>query len=211
MVKFPLRQWSAFVTLAVSLAGVPANGVALAECGLAPELSNLQQALGGVMGAPVDCARTDTVGDTLQRTTTGLAMYRADGTSIFTAGEQHWALTDSGLHTWMASWHSGLYPPDPSAGGQANTQIADPQPDQPLASVEPMTLVRLDPDLAAAVVVEDASGSTFAVQTVSDCPDLPAAVGDHVFLRSDESGSDLILVRQQQTCAVAMVLAAGDD
>jgi hypothetical protein len=195
----------------MSLAVLPVSEVALADCGFAPELSNLQQALGGVMGAPVDCPRTDAAGDTLQRTTTGLALYRVDGTSIFTAGEQHWALTDSGLHTWMASWHSGLYPPDASAGDQTHAQLADPRPDQPLASVEPMTVVRLDPDLAAAVVVEDASGSTFAVQTVSDCPDLPAAVGDHVFLRSDESGSDLILVRQQQTCAVAMVLAAGDD
>jgi hypothetical protein len=207
MVNVQLRRWSVFVTLTVALAGLSASDVALADCALAPELSNLQQALGGVMGAPIECARSDAAGDTLQRTTTGLALYRADGTSIFTAGKQHWALTDSGLRTWMASWHSGLFPPDASAG----EQVPDTESDQPLASVEPMTLIRLDPDLASAAVVEDASGSTFAVQTVSDCPELPAAVGDHVFLRSDETGSDLILVRQQQTCPVALVLAAGGD
>jgi hypothetical protein len=210
--NFPLRQCAVFVTLTVALAGFSAGDVAFGAqpCSetFAPELSNLQQALGDVMGAPIDCARTDTVGDTLQRTTTGLAMYRADdGIAIFTRGEQHWALSDRGLQTWTAGWHAGLYPPLTPVPDAAQAD----EPEQPLASVQPMTVVGLDPDLPAAVVVEDASGSTFAVQTVSDCPDLTATVGDHVFLRSDETGSDLILVRQQQTCAVATVLAASDD
>jgi hypothetical protein len=212
MFNIRLPHWAAFVTLTVALAALSAGDVAFGaqSCSetFAPELSSLQQALGGVMGAPLDCARTDADGDTLQRTTTGLAMYRADdGISVFTRGEQHWALTERGLQTWTAGWHASLYPPLTPA---AYAPQAD-EPEQPLASIQPMTVVRMDPDLPAAVVVEDGSGGTYAVQTVSDCPELPAAVGDHVFLRSDESGSDLILVRQQQTCPVATVLAASDN
>jgi len=54
------------------------------------------------MGTPVECEHPDAVtGDTLQRTTVGLAFYRkSTNTPTFTNGSTHWALTPDGLATW---------------------------------------------------------------------------------------------------------------
>lgn len=55
----------------------------------------LKAVVGTYMGEPVECERvTDAAGDTEQRTTTGLAYYRAASNTVaFTNGWDHWALT----------------------------------------------------------------------------------------------------------------------
>lgn len=62
----------------------------------------LAEALGERMGAPLECERAHPEsGDTLQRTTTGLAFYRkSTNTPTFTNGWDHWALSAGGLVHW---------------------------------------------------------------------------------------------------------------
>jgi hypothetical protein len=167
----------------------------------------LQHAVGAAFGSPVGCRRVDAHGNTLQPTTTGLAITRPDGMAIFATDEQHWALTDRGLVTWTGNWHNGLYSPVTSPVDLEQTQLAQTQ----LARISPMTLVSFDATQATAVMKEDASGSTLLVQTAGGCPDLPSAVGDHVFVRSNGVASDLVLVRHHETCAVATMHAADND
>src|SRR5687768_12800879 len=59
-------------------------------------IAELQGRLGATMGVPTECEHVDpTSGDTLQRTTTGLAYHRPSlSTSMFTDGSTHWALAD---------------------------------------------------------------------------------------------------------------------
>jgi hypothetical protein len=54
------------------------------------------------MGQPLECEHKQSAGDdTVQATTTGLAVYQElTNTPTFTAGDQHWALTRSGLISW---------------------------------------------------------------------------------------------------------------
>jgi hypothetical protein len=65
-------------------------------------LADLKQQLGDTMGTPVECEHVASAGgDTVQKTTTGLAAYnRATNTVSFTDGWRHWALTPGGLVTW---------------------------------------------------------------------------------------------------------------
>ena len=74
--------------------------------------ADLKVAVGAPMGDPVECEHPNSEnGDTLQQTTTGLAMYRqSTNTSEFTDGWNHWALTRGGLVAW-----SGSDAPAPSA------------------------------------------------------------------------------------------------
>ena len=55
------------------------------------------------MGQPLECEHADSVsGDTLQRTTTGLAFYQNASNSVtFTDGSTHWVLTPNGVQTSM--------------------------------------------------------------------------------------------------------------
>lgn len=64
----------------------------------------LKAALGAPMGEPVDCERVvDAAGNTEQKTTTGLAYYRArNNVAAFTNGFDHWALTADGLVHWTS-------------------------------------------------------------------------------------------------------------
>ena len=189
----------------------PADGaLGAGACVTAQPSTQLASAVGAAYGLPVGCPHVDADGSTLQITTTGLAMYRQDGLSVFASGDQHWALSDQGLETWSANWHNGLLPP--------TTPVGSAEPDQSeslqsgLASVQPMTLLGVDPHLGTAMITEDATGRTFTVQAAANaCPDLATAVGDHVFLRSDGTAQDLVLVRQRETCAVAILGAAEND
>ena len=54
------------------------------------------------MGDPLECEHADpATGDTVQHTTTGLAMYQPSlGLLTFTDGWHHWALTERGLLRW---------------------------------------------------------------------------------------------------------------
>jgi hypothetical protein len=64
----------------------------------------LSDQLGDVMGQPTECAQPAAEsGDTLQLTTTGLAILRQPlGIPTFTDGTTHWALTDRGLVDWTS-------------------------------------------------------------------------------------------------------------
>src|SRR3712207_6657608 len=63
----------------------------------------LREHLGAAMGEPIECEHTDPeTGDAVQRTTTGLAYYRARTKApSFTDGWAHWALTPRGLVAWL--------------------------------------------------------------------------------------------------------------
>lgn len=79
------------------------------QAGLAPRFvlgfAALAVELGPVMGEPLECERSNPEnGDTLQRTTTGLAFYRkSTNTPTFTDGTKHWALTQTGLTFWSGA------------------------------------------------------------------------------------------------------------
>src|SRR5258708_18652493 len=62
----------------------------------------LKAGVGASMGEPIECERVvDEAGDTEQRTTTGLAYYRArSNTAAFTNGWDHWARTPAGIVRW---------------------------------------------------------------------------------------------------------------
>ena len=79
------------------------------------------------MGAPSECERVvDASGDTEQKTTTGLAYYRAKvNTPVFTNGVEHWALTSDGLVHWTSD---ELEPPAGAESSGAATVIRPPGP-----------------------------------------------------------------------------------
>src|SRR5215472_13707008 len=105
------------------------------------------------MGVPSGCPRVDGDGNTIQLSSTGLALRRPDGMLIFASGDEHWALSDAGLQAWTGNWHNGLYPPvtpQPDTDGDA-MQATPPQPAS--ARVQTMTLVQVLQDGSNAVVV----------------------------------------------------------
>jgi hypothetical protein len=71
-----------------------------------------------------------------------------------------------------------------------------------------VTLVQVRQDVSNTLVVEDPQGSMLTVETAGGCPNVVAAVGDHIFMRSGGAQTDLILLQQHETCAVADVHAA---
>lgn len=76
-------------------------------------IAELQRRLGATMGVPTECEHVDpTSGDTLQRTTTGLAYHRPSlNTSMFTDGSTHWALADGTVVLWR---NESVTPPQPT-------------------------------------------------------------------------------------------------
>jgi hypothetical protein len=195
----------------VTIVTLARAGTALSQTActqFAPDFAPLEQQIGALMGDPSGCPRVDGDGNTIQTSNTGLALRRPDGMLVFASGDQHWALTDAGLQEWTGNWHNGLYPP---VTPQPETD-SDDTPTRPIdnARVQPMTLIQVLQDGSNAVVVEDSSGSLFTVETAGGCPDVDAAVGDHVFVRSDGSQTDLILMQQRETCAVAAMHTARD-
>jgi len=79
----------------------------------------LKAGVGGIMGEPVECERVvDEAGDTEQRTTTGLAYYRArSNIAAFTNGWDHWALAPAGIVHWTGN---DLEPPPGAEPTQSN-------------------------------------------------------------------------------------------
>jgi hypothetical protein len=71
---------------------------------------DLAHDLGPVMGQPLECEHGAPAGDdTLQRTTTGLAVYNwCTNVSMFTRGADHWALLAAGT----VHWTDGDPPPE---------------------------------------------------------------------------------------------------
>lgn len=100
---------------------VAQGGAPFCAQGQAPQFAlgfaQLRGHIGEVMGQPVECEHANPEnGDSLQRTTTGLAVYRKEsGTVTFTDGWRHWALTPSGLVTWEGQ--ASDPPANATAGG----------------------------------------------------------------------------------------------
>jgi hypothetical protein len=91
--------------------------------GQAPAFLNgmaaLKQHVGDAMGAPVECEHVaSAAGDTVQRTSKGLAAYdKATNSESFTDGWRHWALTAQGMMTWEGDTSTpppATSPSDPS-------------------------------------------------------------------------------------------------
>ncbi len=78
-------------------------------------LDQLKHRLGDVMGDALECEHVDPAsGDTLQRTTRGLAYYRQSTNSpSFTDGTDHWALTPNGIVRWTGE---SVDPPSDAQG-----------------------------------------------------------------------------------------------
>jgi hypothetical protein len=83
-------------------------------------LADLKAAIGDTMGDPLECEHSDSAnGDTLQQTTTGLAIYHQDtNTPEFTDGFNHWALGNDGLQAW-SDGDAQATAPGPEGGDQA--------------------------------------------------------------------------------------------
>jgi len=96
--------------LASSRAPVATNACTTAAPRFVHGTAALKAGIGAAMGEPVDCERVvDAAGDTEQRTTTGLAYYRAHSNiAAFTNGWDHWALTPEGIVHWTGD---DLQPP----------------------------------------------------------------------------------------------------
>src|SRR3954453_5943563 len=100
-------------------------GVAFCQPGQAPTfvfgIAELQSRLGSTMGEPTECEHVDqTSGDTVQRTTTGLAYFRPSlSTSMFTDGATHWALSNGSVVLWR---NESVTPPPPPAAESAYLQ-----------------------------------------------------------------------------------------
>ncbi len=98
---------AAFVVAPIS-ASAQAGTEAAPFCGVgeAPHFAfgfaALKSAIGDAMGDPIECEHPNSAnGDTLQQTSTGLAIYRHSTNSPeFTDGWNHWMLADSGLVAW---------------------------------------------------------------------------------------------------------------
>jgi hypothetical protein len=92
--------------------------------------ADLKLALGSVMGDPIECEHPNSAnGDTLQQTSTGLAIYRqASNSPEFTDGWNHWALSSQGLIAWSGSDAPGdvaRSSPQPAPPAQGGTQCVD--------------------------------------------------------------------------------------
>jgi hypothetical protein len=74
--------------------------------------AELSRQIGSIMGEPTECENGDTTtGDTFQRTTTGLAVYRwCTNTPSFHRGQEHWMLVPGGVVYWTGQDS----PPQPS-------------------------------------------------------------------------------------------------
>ena len=73
----------------------------------------LSQQLGGIIGQPTECEHgVGGTGDTVQRTTTGEAVYRwCTNTPTFTRGQEHWMLVPGGVEYWTGEDTPPQLPP----------------------------------------------------------------------------------------------------
>lgn len=67
-------------------------------------IADLHSRLGAPMGDPTECEHVDTAsGDTIQRTSTGLAYFRPSlNLAMFTNGEAHWTVANGQLLMWKS-------------------------------------------------------------------------------------------------------------
>lgn len=103
----------------------PAATAAYCAPGQAPAFqlgfAALQQQLGDVMGTPLECEHGAPGGDTVQQTSTGLAIWRrSTNLAMFTDGWRHWALTPRGVVTWTGD---AIDPPTTNAATPTPTPM----------------------------------------------------------------------------------------
>src|SRR5215204_1616495 len=134
-----MSRWAlaVFILIASVLLTTPpeafAQGAPFCRPGQTPQFvlgfASLKAQLGSVMGEPVECEHPNNAnGDTLQKTSTGLAYWRkSTNTPTFTDGYRHWAITSSGLVSWV-----GASPDPPSLA----VPQPPPTPTPPATSVE---------------------------------------------------------------------------
>ena len=106
------------ILLVISLANVPASEFWKSDgplhapwcaVGEVPRFQfgfgDLARAIGSEMGVPTECEHgEESSSDTLQATTTGVAVYSwCTNTPGFTRGQEHWMLTHDGLEHWTGS------------------------------------------------------------------------------------------------------------
>jgi hypothetical protein len=77
------------------------------------------------MGVPAECEHINAEnGDTIQKTTTGLAYFRPSlNAAMFTDGNSHWALVENRLLMWRSD---SVTPPQPTAAESAYLGATDP-------------------------------------------------------------------------------------
>ena len=166
----------------------------------------LRQQLGPAMGDPVECEHADPgTGDALQRTTTGLAIYRRDSnTSMFTNGQEHWALTTLGLAHW-SGWHGNATPLGAPTTGPIEGAQGLTAPSGPLMSVEAVTVVDILDEHGQRVVVRR-QGTPYLIETESGCVVDRRSVGEVIFVVSSDvfvgPDSRVILALGGQECRV---------
>ena len=142
--------------------------------------ADLKTFVGDDMGDPITCQYQDPDGtsDILQQTTTGTLLWRADtGVSIFTSGDDHWAMTESGPIAWSGA---GVDPPPDLLAQILPTQVdaAPPQQDATAApsGPNPLPLVSNAPSLSKAAIYWGAYVSGAPAST-APLDALEAAVG----------------------------------
>lgn len=172
----------------------------------------LADAIGDTMGEPLECEHANPEnGDTLQRTTTGLAFYRkATNTPTFTDGFRHWALTTAGLVFWTglevdppAMTDLALQPPA-SGEGPARVLLVTATAGYRHSSIE--TARAIVPTLG------DASG-TYRVTLLAETSDLPrltaALLAEHDLVLFANTSGELPLDDAQRRALLGFVARGG--
>lgn len=117
-------------TLTATASVASAEGAPYCEPGETPAFhfgfATLGQMSDAPMGVALECEHANPAnGDTLQKTSTGLAFYRkSTNTPTFTDGFNHWALTSAGVLTWVGANIDppvAVTTPPPSAAPQPPT------------------------------------------------------------------------------------------
>jgi hypothetical protein len=92
----------------------------------AADFAKLKQELGATMGDPRECEHVDTTsGNTLQLTTTGLALQeKGSGLLQFSDGYRHWALTSKGVVQWVGDTRPAGLPTQPPALSGERMRVA---------------------------------------------------------------------------------------
>jgi hypothetical protein len=158
---------------------------------LAPQLADLREQLGAIMGEPLGCASDQrATGSVAQATTTGFAVYRDDThVATFTNGREHWSLTPSGM-AYGTGWHGSVGPLIAPIAGQVEEALQPTPPIGTYARAEAVAVVR-DPAVGERLVVRHA-GASFAIETEPLCAARWPSEGGVVFVVSPGAfaGSD---------------------
>ena len=148
--------------------------------------AGLRQQVGAAMGDPVECEHTDpNTGGAIQRTTTGLALYRRDiNVPMFTNGQEHWALTASGLTHW-SGWHGDAMPTLHDATTELEGTEQRTVPAGPYMQVDAVTITGiLDEHGQRFIVLRE--GTSYLIEVEGPCASGPPT-GDVVFVVSEDT------------------------